>query len=271
MNSAWILAFVPLILMLLAAAAGMRIRLELKEHHKDIETTDLLRVTVTMLVTFAAIVLGLLITSSKASFDAADNAMTNYAATLGDLDDALQTAGPLAVPIQQSLARYTAAAIASTWVTEPPPEGIDYPRHIQNSNNGIAYDSPVLGRQLREIDAQISQLSGLTAAQVQTKKACAAAMDHVLEQRWATINASQVSLSTPIFIVLVFWLFIVFLCIGLGTTVNALSAITIVLTAIALASALFVVADLNGLYSGVFVISSAPMRDALTQMLLSLH
>jgi hypothetical protein len=67
--------------------------------------------------------------------------------------------------------------------------------------------------------------------------------------------------------VFVFWLFIVFLCLGLNTPVNAVSLITISLGAIALASALFVVVDLNGLYSGIFIISSEPMRGALAQML----
>jgi hypothetical protein len=131
----------------------------------------------------------------------------------------------------------------------------------------MSYDSAALGKRLREIDRAISQLPVQTADQAADQKACAAAMDEVIRQRWATILASQVSLSTPIFVVLIFWLFIVFLCLGLSTPINALSEITIGLTAIALSSALFVVADLDGLYSGIFAISSTPMRDALTQML----
>ena len=99
MNSVWLSTSISLISMLLAAVIGMRSRAMLREHHKNVETTDLLRVTVTMLVTFAAIVLGLLITSSKANFDTADDAMQTYAAVLSDLDDALQSAGPAAAPI----------------------------------------------------------------------------------------------------------------------------------------------------------------------------
>jgi hypothetical protein len=267
MDAAWLSGVIPLAAMLLAAAFGMRVRRVLRDHHRNVETTELLRGTVTMIVTFAAIVLGLLITSSKANFDAADSAMQSYAAALSDLDDALQDAGPAAAPIRQNLAQYTAAAIASTWTSEPPPEGNYYPRHISNDYNGMTYESAALGKELRAIDAQISRLPAGTADQAQTKKSCASAMTQVMQQRWATIIASQVSLSTPIFVVLVFWLFIVFLCLGLSTPFNALSGITIVLTAIALASALFVVADLDGLYSGLFVISSTPMRGALAQML----
>jgi hypothetical protein len=269
-DAPWLSAFIPLISMLLAAGLGMRVRLVLKEHHRDVETTDLLRVTVTMLVTFAAIVLGLLITSSKANFDTADSAMQTYAATLSDLNDALQDAGSAAAPIRRQLAQYTAAAIASTWTAEQAPPGNYYPRDIGNFDNGMAYESAALGKSLRAINAAISQLPAQTAAQDQTQKTCASAMSEVFHQRWATIIASQVSLSTPIFVVLVFWLFIVFLCLGLSTPMNALSAITIGLTAIALASALFVVADLNGLYSGIFMISSTPMRSVLAQMLSSL-
>jgi hypothetical protein len=267
MDSTWLSTTISLISMLLAAVIGMRTRLILREHHKNVETTDLLRVTVTMLVTFAAIVLGLLITSSKASFDTADDAMQTYAAVLSDLDDALQSAGPPAAPIRQQLAQYTAAAIASTWTTQPPPPGNYYPRHVVNSEDGMTYESKALGNLLRTINAEILQLPAQTATQAEAKASCAAAITQVLQQRWTTIEASQVSLSTPIFIVFVFWLFIVFLCLGLNTPVNAVSLITIALGAIALASALFVVVDLNGLYSGLFIISSEPMRGALAQML----
>jgi hypothetical protein len=271
MNSLLLSTGLPLILMLLAAALGMRIRQDLKEHHKSVETADLLRVTVTMLVTFAAIVLGLLITSSKTSFDTANNAMQTYASTLNNLDDALQVAGPAAAPIREKLAQYTAAAIASTWATERPPSGNYYPKDVGDTDNGVVYESVVLGNRLQELAAEISQLPSQTAVQTQTKNTCAADMSDVFKQRWATIAASQVSLSTPFFIVLVFWLVVVFLCLGLSTPLNALSAITIALSAIALASALFVVADLNGLYSGLFVISSVPMRGALAQMLSTLQ
>jgi hypothetical protein len=267
MSNAWLSTCIPLVSMLVAAVLGMRIRLSLREHHKNVETTDLLRVTVTMLVTFAAIVLGLLITSSKANFDTADDAMQTYAAVLSDLDDALQDAGPAAAPIRQQLAEYTAAAIASTWTTQPPPPGNYYPHNIANADDGMTYESKALGDRLREINSEISKLPDQTADQIQNRQACASAMAEVLQQRWTTIEASQVSLSTPIFIVLVFWLFIVFLCLGLNTPMNAVSAITLGLGAVALASALFVVVDLNGLYSGIFIISSEPMRGTLVQML----
>jgi hypothetical protein len=267
MNSAWLSTSISLISMLLAAVIGMRSRAMLREHHKNVETTDLLRVTVTMLVTFAAIVLGLLITSSKANFDTADDAMQTYAAVLSDLDDALQSAGPAAAPIRQQLAQYTAAAIASTWTTQPPPPGNYYPRNVVNGDDGMMYESQSLGDLLRKINAEILQLPAQTPDQGEAKASCAAAMSEVLQQRWTTIEASQISLSTPIFIVLVFWLFIVFMCLGLNTPVNAVSLITIALGAVALASALFVVVDLNGLYSGIFIISSEPMRGALAQML----
>ena len=171
-------------------------------------------------------------------------------------------------PIREQLAQYTAAAIASTWASSSRRQGIiiramSVTRIMALPMKALSWAARLRGNRLRKFRNCRPQ----TAAQMQTEKACAAAMNEVFQQRWATIAASQVSLSTPFFIVLVFWLFIVFLCLGLSTPLNALSAITISLSAIALASALFVVADLNGLYSGVFVISSAPVHAALAQML----
>ena len=264
----------PLILMLLAAAMGMRIRQDLREHHKSVETTDLLRVTVTMLVTFAAIVLGLLITSSKTSFDAANNAVTELCL---DIEAILMTrvareAGPApASPIRQDLAQYTAAAIASTWL-----ESAAAAREIIIRAMLVTriMASPMKARKLgsqiarhrRRRDFAIFQAQ--SAMQAPNQKSLrggdggggAAALDN--DRGVAGFALHAVFHGAGILAVH---------CLSLPRLEHAagtrLSVITISLSAIALASALFVVADLNGLYSGVFVISSAPMRGALALML----
>ena len=62
-------AAILLLILLGGSALGVLVQPFLSEHHRSQETTDLIRLVVTMLVTFAALVLGLLTSSVKASFD----------------------------------------------------------------------------------------------------------------------------------------------------------------------------------------------------------
>ena len=82
---------------------------------------------ITLLVTFTAIVLGLLTTSVKAGFDAAYSARGDDAAQLAQLDRCLREYGPETAPIRQQLRGYVAAVIASTWPDEPRPVGLKFP------------------------------------------------------------------------------------------------------------------------------------------------
>ena len=87
----------------------------------------LVQLAISLLVTFTAIVLGLLTTSVKAGFDTAYNARGDDAAQLAQMDRCLSDYGPETAPIRAQLKSYAAAVIASTWPDEPPPAGVQYP------------------------------------------------------------------------------------------------------------------------------------------------
>src|SRR5471032_2256548 len=111
--------------LLAATGLGVFVRPLLPEEHKAHETVQLLKLVVGMLVTFAALVLGLLTASSKTVFDTTTTDIRTYAAELIQLDNSLREYGPEADAPRRVLRAYTAAAIASTWAQEPPPPG-DY-------------------------------------------------------------------------------------------------------------------------------------------------
>src|SRR6185312_10357025 len=73
----------------------------------------------------------------------------------------------------------------------------------------------------------------------------------------------------PFFWILVFWLTVVFLTLGLAAPLNRIAAIGIVLCALSLTSAIFVITDLSRPYRGLMIISSDDMREALAHMLAS--
>jgi hypothetical protein len=72
-----------------------------------------------MLVTFVAVVLGLLTTSVKASFDQVGNELKGLSVALIQLDRSLRQWSAEAETARQLLRDYTAAVIAGTWRQEP--------------------------------------------------------------------------------------------------------------------------------------------------------
>jgi hypothetical protein len=267
LNSPWI-ALVALVIFLAASALGFAVRPKLREHHKTRETMELLQVTVTMLVTFGAIVLGLLLTSAKANFDNADQQFRSYSIALIQLDMALRNYGPETDGVRADLRAYTAAAIASTWTGETPPAGNYYPHYVPSDKTDLSEESTYLGRMLREVNIGIRTLPAATAQETRDQLDCEDQMRQVFTQRWILISALQAQLSTPFLVVLTFWLTVCFLCIGLSAAFNPLAGMVILLSAVSLSSALFVIVDLNTLFDqGFFTISSQPERNALAQML----
>jgi hypothetical protein len=266
MESPWI-SLAALALMLAATLLGAAIRLRWPEHHTNRETIELLQSTVMMLATFAAIVLGLLITSAKTDYDTIESDIRSFSASVVQLDYSLNELGPAGVPMRGQLARFAAASIAATWGDQKPPPGDYYPRLTGNDAASIARASPRLGQMLEQVGGALRAMPTTDLAATRTEASALRLLNVAETERWRIVEASRGTLSTPFFIMLVFWLMVIFLCFGLSAPLNHLSLTVIALSGLALASALFVIIDLYTPYSGIFTVSSAPAREGLQQML----
>jgi hypothetical protein len=95
---------------------------------------------------------------------------------------------------------------------------------------------------------------------------CIAQFERLMHTRWQILEETGSSISTPFYVVLVFWLAIVFGSFGLNAPRNGLSYTIILLGAISIASAMFVILELDTRFEGYFTVSSQPMRDALANL-----
>jgi hypothetical protein len=255
-----------MVVLLGASALGLLVRPLLSERHRSRETAEIMQLVATMLVTFAALVLGLLITSSKASFDSIDTDVRGYASELTELNRLLREYGPDTAPIRQALRSYTAAAIASTWTEEKPPPGDYYPKTVRRAATDVTLESSGLGETLAQIELHLRELAPTDAMHRRLLDDCLNQFDRLLDQRWKLIEEVHSSISLPFYLVLVFWLAIVFGSFGLSAPRNALSYTMILLGSLAIASAVFVILDLDTPFTGSLVVSSQPMRDALAHL-----
>jgi Protein of unknown function (DUF4239) len=242
------------------------VRRFLSERHRSPETNDLIRLVVTMLVTFAALVLGLLTSSVKASFDTVDTDLRGVAIQLIQLDRSLRIYGNETMPARILLRSYTAAKIAATWTSEPSPTGNYYPRTPAGSATDVDIEDTSLEQMLGEVEADLRELEPQDPMHRQLSLTILNQFEQLMRVRWKVIEEAHNSISTPFYIVLAFWLVIVFASFGLNAPRNLLSYITIMLGALSIASVIFVILDLDTPFSGLFMVSSQPMRDALAQL-----
>lgn len=94
-----------------AAMLGLFIRDALPEHHLSEDSKDVVKLGTALIATMAALVLSLLISSAKNSFDRMDSELVENAARVISLDRALANYGPETRDVRDLLKRSYAARI----------------------------------------------------------------------------------------------------------------------------------------------------------------
>lgn len=256
-------AAVVLVLLLGSSALGILVRPLLSERHRNPETSDFLQLVAIMLITFVALVLGLLTTSVKASFDKVGNDVKAFSIAVIRLDQSLREWGDKAEPDRALLRRYTASAIATTWRNEPKPAGHDY---LSRLPGAPLSESPALGDILSRIERDLRALNPSDPMHRRLAADCLDQLQRLMQIRWQLIEEGGSSITAPFYAILVFWLVIVFASFGLTAPRNALSCTAIALAALAIASAVFVILELDTPFGGLITVSSQPLRNALAHL-----
>lgn len=88
----------------------------------------------------------------------------------------------------------------------------------------------------------------------------------LLKTRWAVFGGLGTSVPWPFLIVLVFWLTITFTSFGLQAPGNATVIAVLVVCALSVAGAVFLVLEMDGPFEGVIQVSAEPMRYALARL-----
>ena len=165
--------------------------------------------------------------------------------------------------MRQQFRGYVAAVLASTWPNERPPKDVSHP---DVSKDPVLGEGVSLTALLNTIRTELRELSPRNAVQERVLTDCAAEFSSFLKSRWDIIEESTTSISPPFYGVLSLWLVILFASFGLIARPNPVSGIIVALSALSIAVAVGVIADLNQPYGGLFSIPSTATRNALADM-----
>jgi len=232
-----------------AALLGMRIRAWLPDHHLSSEAKDSVRVAMATVATMAALVLGLLVASTKGSYDAERNETTQLAARIIYLDRVLAMYGPETAGARSELRQATEGMIARMW-----PEERGTVVFEPNEKWSDALPRAIYGMSPKD-DVQ-------RALKVQAAKM----VDDLGQMRWLLYEQTETSVSGAMLVVVVLWLGILFLSIGLFAPPNATVIIALMLSAVSVSGAIYLLLELDLPYGGMISISSEPMRLALSHL-----
>jgi hypothetical protein len=234
------------------ALAGMGLRAVLPEHHVSPESKDVVKLGMGLIATLAALVLGLLIASAKSSFDAQRTGFQQLAANLVLLDRALTRYGPETKDAREALRRLVASTIERLW-----PEDVSMASGLEASS--ITASGGKLIDQIRDLTPKND---GQRWAQSQALQLTT----ELARSRWLMIEQNESAIPTPFLVVVVFWLTILFTSFGLFSPWNSTVVATLLVCALSVAGAVFLIVDLDQHFGGLIQISSTPLRNALSQI-----
>jgi hypothetical protein len=229
---------------------GMLLRKALPEHHLSADSKDIVRLGTGLIATMAALVLGLLIGAAQTSFSSQRSEFTQRSANIILLDRVLAHYGQETREIRDLLRRTVIRMIDQIQPDDGSRPGKVEPTAARGE---ILYDKLQALRPQGDLQRSLqAQALGLMLTIGQT--------------RWLMFEQAERSLPMPFLVILVSWLAIIFVTFGLYAPRNATVITILIVCALSIAGAIFLILELDQPFTGGIRISSAPLRNALSQL-----
>jgi hypothetical protein len=232
------------------ALFGMFLRSVLPEHHLSDSSKDVVKLGMGLVATMSALVLSLLISSAKNSFDAQSAEVTEASARIILLDRTLALYGPETKELRGLLR----SSIANTFERLWPKDGA----------KAFGLDEPSLG-----MESLYLRVQGLTPKSDAQRAIQTQALNMMLslgQMRWLMYEQQSSSISMPLLIVLVSWVTTLSISFGIFAPYNGTVIASLLVTSMSVAAAIFLILEMYKPWGGLIHISSAPMRVALAHL-----
>jgi hypothetical protein len=231
---------------------GLALRRMLPGHHLSDESKDAIKIGAGMISMMSALVLGLLVSSAKSNFDATNTAIIQGGAKVILMDRVLANYGPETKEVREALRRSVAAAIELLW----PEEG------STEAGLGAFERATTMEKLLEKIRALKPQSEAQRALQGQVLQLG----QEMMLSRWIQIEQAQTSLPMAFVVIVLFWLTMLYMTFGVLAPRNATVITVMLIGALALATAMFLIVEMNRPMAGAVKVSSGPMRKALEHL-----
>jgi UDP-N-acetylmuramyl pentapeptide phosphotransferase/UDP-N-acetylglucosamine-1-phosphate transferase len=251
--SSTLIGIATLACILAGYAFGAYLKWRLPENQVSGDSRDTIKQTITVIGTVTGMCLGLLVASAKDSFDQKAEGLNRIAVSIIMLDRALAHYGTEAARLRAKLRSVIESRRQSLWQegalkTELTGTGSGAMGAIESYQDALRELRPETEAQ-RAIHAQATDIGNQIAA-----------------TRWQVYVRSGTTIPPVFLAVLIFWQAAMFTGLGLVASRNAINGAAILVGAIAVSAAIYLILALDTPYEGLIRISDAPLRLALEQL-----
>jgi hypothetical protein len=229
---------------------GVILRNALPDHHLSGDAKDVVRLGTGLIGTIAALVLGLLISSAKSSYDTQSAQVRQLTANVIMLDLLLAEYGGEAGELRQLMRPGIVRLIDRLW-------------HTDSSHSASWFEA---SRENEALYWKIVELAPKTDAQRALHPRAAQVLTDLAQTRLLLFTQRNDPIPMPFLAVLVFWLTIIFMSFSLFANPGPVVIGALILFALSASGAVYLILELGEPFSGIMQISSEPLRNALAPL-----
>ncbi len=228
---------------------GMIVRRSLTERQFTSEVKDVIKLGLGLIATMSALVLGLLVSTAKGSYDAKRGQLTQMAADLILVDRCLALYG-----LETKEARGTLHDLVADVIDQ-----IDSSRGKLTKQQSSEVRAGAI-----DFYQLVQRLSPRSDEQKSLKAEIVKISFDVAQIRAQALAKEGSSIPKPFLVILVFWLSILFAGFGLFAPPNFTAVITLCVCALSVSGALYLILDMDQPLTGLMQVSIEPLRNAMT-------
>ena len=243
------ISFVAFALALVGILLGSVIQRMLPEGHLSSDSKEVVKLSMGVVATLAALVLGLLVASAKSTYDARESEINQLTAYVILIDNLLAKYGEGAQAARAALRQAVPAIVEKIWR-----EGQSAP--LQSTPFKASAQGEAFYQRVQELQPSNDTQRGLKDRVIQVTTDLAQA-------RFLLFSHLGSSIPLPFLVVLLLWMVILFAGFSLMAPANATTMASLVICALSVSGAIFLILELDQPFSGIMVIQSEPLRNAL--------
>jgi outer membrane murein-binding lipoprotein Lpp len=237
---------------LAGAYCGALARHWVPPHHRDDHTLDVVKLGVGFLGTLAALVLGLVVSSAKGSFDTKTVEVQDVAAKVLQLDRSLKRMGDEAQAAREALRALVAARIGS--LGDRPASGGEHTISMAAAQGLVSIEHMLHGLQPKD-DVQ--------RRAIETAQSLVADVQRIMSNM---VSQAGSSITAPLLVLLVFWFAVIMAGWNFLSPMNGTTLFVNVLCALSLSGAIFMLLEMDQPFGGMIQVSDGPLRVVLPHL-----
>ncbi|SRR6266498_425154 len=235
-----------------SALIGLFLGRLLPDRHLNNDAKDIVKLATGLIATLSALVLGLLVSSAKGTFDQVNQELTQNAVRIVVLDRVLAQYGPETKELRAALKNsYT---VATSLVMSA------------NQSQQDKWDSPEGVARVESFQSAIRALAPKNEAQKELQSRAIQISHDIVSSRWFLIIQREGTISVPLVVIMVFWLSVIFAAWGVFSPRNLVVVVALLAASLSVSGATFLILELDTPLTGWIRVSPVPIQRAISHL-----